>query len=225
MLVLGVDTATSSVTVALVDVAPDVGGDRVVVTRTALAGRRHAEVLAGEVAVVLASAGAVPADLGAVVVGVGPGPFTGLRVGVVTAAALGDALGIPVWGVCSLDALAAGLGPVVAVTDALRREVYWARYDGTGRRTEGPEVARPALLAERLGPTDRLVGEGAHLYRDVLGAPGRPLRDEPRVPSAAALVAAAPAGLRRGGRPGPLLPLYLRRPDAEVPPAAKRVTP
>ena len=89
--------------------------------------------------------GVRPADLAAIVAGLGPGPFTGLRVGLVTAASMGQALGIPTYGVCSLDALgrAAGPGRVLVATDARRREVYWATYlDGV--RVTGPDVAKPA---------------------------------------------------------------------------------
>src|SRR5699024_4889318 len=122
------------------------------------------EVLTPQIMGCLADASASPEDLDAVVVGRGPGPFTGLRVGMVTAASFGHALGIPVHGVCSLDAIAAEAGgqagPVpqgefLVVTDARRREVYWARYRGAGAgsagsessesptRVEGPAVCRP----------------------------------------------------------------------------------
>src|SRR5690242_20931894 len=95
-------------------------------------------------------AGIALADLSAVVTGAGPGPFTGLRVGMVTAAALGDALGLPVHGVCSLEAIAHGLGAVLVVTDARRREVYWAAYDDDGRRTHRRHVDAPAVLLARV---------------------------------------------------------------------------
>src|SRR3954447_7933769 len=99
---------------------------------------------------VCAEAGATLHDIGAIVVGAGPGPFTGLRVGMVTAGALGDALAVPVHGVCSLDAIAgeavrdaAADGPLLVATDARRREVYWAAYDAAGARTAGPYVEAP----------------------------------------------------------------------------------
>src|SRR6476619_4307371 len=78
-----------------------------------------------------------------IVVGVGPGPYTGLRVGLVTAAALGDALGVPVHGICTLDgiAYAAGLDePFTVATAARRKEVYWARYDSPRARATDPAV-------------------------------------------------------------------------------------
>ena len=97
-------------------------------------------------------------DVDAVVVGTGPGPFTGLRVGMVTAAALGDALGVPVHGVCSLDAIAAEVvrrrggpaGRCSSSTDARRREVYWAAYDAAASGSTGPHVEAPAALADRI---------------------------------------------------------------------------
>lgn len=150
-----------------------------------------------------------------VVVGVGPGPFTGLRVGIMTAAAFGDARGLPVLGVCSLDGLAAPSTGVV--TDARRKEVYWASYDGEGQRFEGPFVTSPDLAREGLAG-QRVVGDGALLY-------GFATEDEPRYPSVATLAAVA---VRRhlAGEPAlALTPLYLRRPDAVEPSAAKRVTP
>jgi tRNA threonylcarbamoyl adenosine modification protein YeaZ len=110
--------------------------------------RAHGEKLAPEIAAALAEAGVRPRDLGAIVAGLGPGPFTGLRVGLVTAASMGQALNIPTYGVCSLDALgrAAGPGRVLIATDARRREVYWATYQD-GVRVVGPDVAKPADVA------------------------------------------------------------------------------
>ena len=202
MLVLGLDTSTPAVSVALVDTELGVLGERVVVD-----GRRHGEVLAVGIRGVLTAAGCAPRDLGAVVVGLGPGPFTGLRVGIVTAASFGDALGIAVHGVCSLDGLAQPGRPTLAVTDARRREVYWAAYDGAGARVDGPHVDAPAVARE--AATGRsVVGDGAQLYAfdGVL--------DVPRWPSVPALIARAPLTTA----PGPLIPLYLRRPDAQEPP-------
>ena len=109
---------------------------------TTLDPRRHGEYVAPAMAEVLARAGRTAADVSAVVSGTGPGPFTGLRVGLVTARTFAFARGIPVFGVCSLDAMAhqawledaAGMGQsCVVATDARRKEVYWARYDITAR--------------------------------------------------------------------------------------------
>jgi tRNA threonylcarbamoyl adenosine modification protein YeaZ len=135
----------------------------------------------------------------------------------VTAAALGDALGVPVYPVCSLDAIAhrAGAGSsLLVITDARRREVYWARYDDAGVRVDGPHVDRPVDLP--LAVVSRVVGAAG-----VLELPVAP----PRHPDPAALVAVAVPALRSHAPPGPLTPLYLRRPDAVTPGPAKRVTP
>jgi tRNA threonylcarbamoyl adenosine modification protein YeaZ len=133
----------------------------------------------------------------------------------VTAAALGDALDVPVHPVCSLDAIAADVistEPFAVVTDARRREVYWTAHDPTGERLDGPTVARPAEILDRLTALGvrGLAGEGANLYADVLGLPVV----EPAYPSPRGLVAAAADALRTGAAPAPLTPLYLRRPDA-----------
>ena len=105
MLVLALDTATPAVTAGVVEVTADAVATRSVrVTHDA---RKHGELLMPGVLAACAEAGVALPDVDAVVVGIGPGPFTGLRVGMVTAAALGDALGVPVHGVCSLDAIAA----------------------------------------------------------------------------------------------------------------------
>jgi tRNA threonylcarbamoyl adenosine modification protein YeaZ len=132
------------------------------------------------------------------VVGVGPGPFTGLRVGIVTAAAFAEARGLPVRGVCSLDGLAAPDAGVV--TDARRKEVYWAAYDETAQRVDGPHVTTPEVAREALAGR-RVVGDGAQLYGFATDA-------LPRYPQVAEL---ARASLRQHL---PLTPLYLRRPDA-----------
>ena len=222
-MLLALDTATPAVTVAVAD------RDRVLAERTTVAGRRHGELLAPAVEAVLRDAGVGRADLDRVAVGVGPGPFTGLRVGLVTARTLGAVLGRPVVGVCTLDVLAlmaaeeGVTGPFRVVSDALRREVHWAAYgvdgddgdvsDGTGapHRVDGPHVDRPADVAWD-GPA---VGAGAAAYRDHFpGARG------PQLPAAAAMCRWVARGL-------PLLepePLYLRRPDAVEPAARKPVS-
>ena len=116
----------------------------VLAERVTVDARAHAEQLTPNVLAALADAGITVTDLDAVVVGCGPGPFTGLRVGMATAAAYGHALGIPVYGVCSLDAIGVDTaGEVLVVTDARRREVYWARYRD-GVRIDGPAVSAPA---------------------------------------------------------------------------------
>ena len=113
MLLLAFDTATPAVTVALHD------GEQMLAERTSVDGRRHGELLAPAIADVLADAGRSASDLTGIAVGVGPGPFTGLRVGLMTARALADALGVEISGVCTLDARApAQLGLTATADDA-----------------------------------------------------------------------------------------------------------
>jgi tRNA threonylcarbamoyladenosine biosynthesis protein TsaB len=216
VLILAFDTATPHVTVALHD------GTRVLSAYAGEGALRHGELLAPGIAHVLAEAGADRRDVTDVAVGVGPGPYTGLRVGVVTARTLATVLGVRAVGVCTLDALAAtaraaGLeGGFVAASDARRKEVYWARYTATGERVDGPGVLRPSALAEQLAPDERVVGRGGQLYADVL-----PAVDGPADPEAGALAALVAA---EACEPLPLEPLYLRRPDAVEPGGPKRVS-
>ncbi|MCI2419449.1 tRNA (adenosine(37)-N6)-threonylcarbamoyltransferase complex dimerization subunit type 1 TsaB [Saccharopolyspora sp. K220] len=212
MLVIALDTSTPAVTVGLV--ALDGGRPRVVAERVTINPRAHGELLMPQLLDVLTEAGHQLADADAIVVGAGPGPFTGLRVGMATAAALGQACGHPVHPVCSLDAIAAQAtaeGPLLVATDARRKEVYWAAYDAERTRIDGPHVQRPAEV-----PTEEFTaaaGEMAEaLDLDVV---------EPRYPTPVGLVAAAAAALR--AEPAPLVPLYLRRPDAEAPGKRKSV--
>jgi len=213
VLLLALDTSSPAVTVAVHD------GQWVLATRTSVDARRHGELLAPLVAEALADAGAAPGDLTDVVVGVGPGPYTGLRIGLVTARTVAAVTGATVQGACSLDVL--GLSPVVrasapgrpvmVVTDARRQEVHWTAYDAEGRRTDGPHVERPAAVATR----QPVAGRGAMLYPDAFPNP-----IGPEYPDAAILASAAAADSV------PLLapePLYLRRPDAVESGARKRV--
>jgi tRNA threonylcarbamoyladenosine biosynthesis protein TsaB len=213
VLVLVVDSATPAVTAALVRVEDDV---EVLAERATVDARAHGELLAPQVDAVLRAGGVQPEALGVLVAGVGPGPFTGLRVGLVTAASMSHALSIPVYGVCSLDALAFGQpGRVLAVTDARRKEIYWAAYDG-GSRIAGPEVARPeAVPTEGI---DRAVGDGALRYAGVLAVS---VASEPRYPSARSLAALAADRIRTKAPGEVLTPLYLRRPDVMLPGARK----
>jgi tRNA threonylcarbamoyl adenosine modification protein YeaZ len=207
---LAFDTATPHVTVALHD------GERVVATWSSPSSMRHGETLAPGIAQVLAEAGALNTDVTAVAVGVGPGPFTGLRVGLVTARTLGFSLGIPVYGVCTLDVLAAeaidnGCDEFTVATDARRKEVYVASY-AAGARVDGPSVRRPADVA-----TDQVVvGRGAVLYPDAF-----PHAALPEHPSAAVLCDVVASERFELLDPEPL---YLRRPDADQPHAPKKVS-
>ncbi|MFJ2129813.1 tRNA (adenosine(37)-N6)-threonylcarbamoyltransferase complex dimerization subunit type 1 TsaB [Streptomyces sp. NPDC098085] len=216
MLLLAVDTATPAVTVALHD------GTSVVAESGQVDARKHGELLLPAVDRVLAEAGVRLDAVTDVVVGVGPGPYTGLRVGLVTAATFGSALSVPVHGVCTLDGLAyaAGLeGPFAVATDARRKEVYWARYEDFRTRVTEPAVDRPADIAERLAGLP-VVGAGAVLYPEAFGdARG------PEHVGAGALAALAAERLAAGAELLPPQPLYLRRPDAQVPKNYKVVTP
>jgi tRNA threonylcarbamoyl adenosine modification protein YeaZ len=220
VLLLAFDTATPAVTAALHD------GERVLAESTVVDARRHGELLVPAVDRVLTTAGRVLADVTGVVVGTGPGPYTGLRVGLVTAASFGDVLGVPVHGVCTLDGFAwaageAGLdGPFTVATDARRKEVYWARYDGPLRRVEGPAVDRPADLPAEAAALP-CVGPGGALYPEVF----TDRRADPAHQSAGALAAVAAHRIAAGEPAEPVRPLYLRRPDARVPAGYKAVLP
>jgi tRNA threonylcarbamoyl adenosine modification protein YeaZ len=247
MIILAIDTATAAVSVAVHD------GARVLAERSTPPSPRHAELLAPAIGDALAEVGRTPQDVTAIAVGVGPGPFTGLRVGLVTARVMGHALGVDVHGVCSLDVVAAGAarlgltGEFVVATDARRREVYWGRYVADGvsrdgvsrdgvsgngatgptpgwRRLEGPHVGAPADVKSAGLP---VAGRGAALYPDALLEAGDTAR-EPLDPSAGDLAGIVATALRSPEASGVLLPpdpLYLRRPDAREPGARKRVTP
>jgi tRNA threonylcarbamoyl adenosine modification protein YeaZ len=210
VLVLALDTATPTLVAGLARWTPSEGAE-VLAERAVPSGTKHAELLTPAIAGVLADAGCAMADVEAVVTGLGPGPFTGLRVGVVTAAALADARGLPVVGVCSLDAV--GSGARTVVTDARRKEVYWAAYDVDGARVDGPGVVRPEEL-DRGGP---FVGDPRFAER--LGAPV-----EPADVTTAGLLRAAATQLVDPSTAAPLVPLYLRRPDATPPTTVKAVS-
>jgi tRNA threonylcarbamoyladenosine biosynthesis protein TsaB len=211
---LAFDTATPAVTVALYD------GGQVLAAVTAIDARRQGELLAPSIEALLAKAGAGRGDLTAVAAGTGPGPYTGLRTGLVTARVLGSALGIPVYGVCTLDVIAAdaasaaGGREFLVATDARRREVYWARYGAAGTRLDGPDVGIPAGLPSGIP----VAGTGPLLYPDLLAG-----AIEPAYPSAATLAGLAAAQIAAGLVPTGAEPIYLRRPDAREPGPPKRV--
>jgi len=209
VLILAFDTAAPVVSVAVHD------GDRVLGEASGAGAMAHGELLAPAIVDALSQAGVQMGDVTDVAVGVGPGPFTGLRVGVVTALTL-SSTGITTHGVCSLDIVAAEVGmdtPFIVATDARRKEVYWGLYDGPQHRIEGPAVDRPADLAA-LHRGVPVFGRGGELYADVL-----PAQPGPRDPSAAVLAAGVAAGTFDEL---PLHPLYLRRPDVAQPTAPKR---
>ncbi|HEY3007838.1 MAG TPA: tRNA (adenosine(37)-N6)-threonylcarbamoyltransferase complex dimerization subunit type 1 TsaB [Micromonosporaceae bacterium] len=227
MRVLVLDSATPAVTAALAEIS--LGGVALLAQRRTVDARAHGELLAPEVEAVLRETGARVRDLVAIVAGLGPGPFTGLRVGLATAASMGQALDVPTYGVCSLDAIGlaatsadADAGPVLVATDARRREIYWAVYEVGGARLFGPAVGRPDDVLDavaRLG-VRWAVGEGAQRYADLLDLT---VADEPRYPPPAALVALASDRVLAAAPSERLTPLYLRRPDAVAPRAPKAV--
>lgn len=209
MLLLAIDTSTSAISVAL-------RGNDIRTGASVLHARGHTEHLAPLIERCLADAGVTAADVTDVVVGNGPGPFTGLRVGIVTGLVFAHARGIPVHGVCSLDAIAheaaalVGDGELLVATDARRKEVYWGRYavaEGIATRLTDPAVDRPGDLPDslRAHPT---AGRGPVLYPDLFPAPVEVLDV-----SADALASVALARLE-AGEELPVEPQYLRRPDA-----------
>ena len=215
MLILAFDTATPAVTVALHD------GSGVLAQESAVDARRHGELLTPSINRLLAVAGAAPRDLTSIAVGTGPGPYTSLRVGLVTARVLGSALEIEVDGICTLDVIAtaasqsAGGREFIVATDARRREVYSARYSPAAERLSGPEVSSPALV-----PTGcPVAGQGPLLYAELAAEPLAPC-----FPAAAQLAEISAHRLSSGMPASPATPRYLRRPDAKVPGRPKRVT-
>jgi tRNA threonylcarbamoyl adenosine modification protein YeaZ len=226
VLLLALDTATPAMTVALHD------GARVLAGQTTVSSRGHGELLAAMIERVLEAGGAKRTDLEAIAVGTGPGPYTGLRAGLVTARVLASALDVPAVGVCTLDVIARAAVPAAAgrefivAADARRKELYWARYAPEGRRIGEPAVGPAAEVALAAVPPAASVapwpvaGEGPALYPE-LGACAIP----PRYPDAAQLAEIASERLADGGPLDPPEPLYLRRPDAQIPGKPKRVTP
>lgn len=217
MRVLAIDTATTALVTGVVDTESGQTTQRVLADT-----RAHNERLMPTLLEVMSEAGLELGNLDAIVAGMGPGPFTGLRVGMSTASALADALSIPLHGVCTHDAIAhtalAGANEkdaALVATDARRKEIYWATYRA-GQRLMGPEVAKPGdltlegiaqiIIPEKLA--DQLPGVLAALPRGEAA------------PTAEGLVAVA----QLDADPEPFVPMYLRRPDA-VPPKKQQLSP
>jgi tRNA threonylcarbamoyladenosine biosynthesis protein TsaB len=206
---LALDTATHAVTVALHD------GDNVVAKLTTIDPLRHGELLAPSIDAVLRQAGAAVGDLSRIAVGVGPGPFTGLRVGIVTARTLAAARNLPLDGVCTLDVVAFAVRvdePFMVATDARRKEIYHARYARPTQRLMQPAVDKP----ERVASAGPVAGLGATLYPEWF-----PRAVPPEHPDAADLARLVVSGAAQLLAPDPL---YLRRPDAVEPATRKHVS-
>ena len=217
-MLLAIDTSAGS---SVAVVRADAGGERVLAQLSVDDSRRHAELVGGLIAGCLAEAKLAAGEIEAVAVGMGPGPFTGLRVGIAAATTFAFALGVPVLHVASHDAIALELlssepTPVLVTTDARRRERYWSTYSGLDSagipvRVEGPAVAPLAGVDElaTVSPVTTPEGYARH--------------DATRV--SAAWLGVLASRIRKHGREfaGPE-PLYLRSPDVTVPGATKRVT-
>lgn len=223
MLLLGIDTSTSRTSVALVD------RDGVVASASLGVARRHGGFLAPAIASCLASAGVGADRITGVAVGLGPGLFTGLRVGIATAQTFAAARGLAVVGLCGLDVMAFTVRiadrPVVATIDARRGELFWAAYrpvPGGVQRVTGPTVGRVDALAaelEAMEPGVLVIGEGAAANRAVLERTGAHVSDGgPAVPDAADLARLALPRFEREEteHPTDLQPIYLRAVDARI---------
>lgn len=202
---LGIDTSTG-VTAAVAR------PHQVLASRAVTVGNQHAEQLMPLVTEVVAASGYSLGDLAGVAVGIGPGPFTGLRVGIVTAQTLAYVLDVPLRGVCSLDIVALGFAAThpgrgfTVVSDARRKELYWATYDAAGNRLDAPQVTLPGEV-----PTGLVVGPAADLY-ELAG-------ERIVVPLDPGALIVDPERLADLGTE----PMYLRRPDAQVATSVKTV--
>lgn len=216
IVIVAIDTSSAITSVAAVDERGSV-----VFELAHEDARRHAEVIGPMLAQLVTEVDR--ADVSAIACGVGPGPYTGLRVGIASAIAIGAAWRVPVHGLCSLDALALEAlderpgHPVEVASDARRKELYWARYDANGRRLAGPRV-RPADDVEatvvRGSASAVWVARGvqALLQRGAASSAPAELPLDPHGSDTGATEAAL-----MGATLLPARPLYLRRPDAMVP--------
>lgn len=224
MLVLGIETSTAQSSVCLAT-------ERGVVAGAALGrGRAHGEFLAPAMRFCLDQAGVGLDAVNGVAASLGPGLYTGMRVGLATAQTLAHARGLPVVGLASLDLVAFNVRHVrrliCAVIDARRGELFWALYrnaPGGVQRVSDYRVGTAERLAGEVGATDEdvlCVGDGALAARPVLESAGAEAPDAIGVgsPSAQSLVELAlPRFLREETqRPEDLRPIYLRRADARI---------
>ncbi len=195
-MILAIDTSAGT-SVALV-------GDGIVAEAATADTRSHAEHIGVFIDRVLTDAGVTPSEVVAVVTGIGPGPFTGLRVGIAAGIAFAIGRAIPIYGIPSHDALAVGRGACTVVTDVRRRELAWTTY------RDGRAVAGPGLTTEATLATDVDLGTFPEVRAETV--------------SAALLATAAQHRLARGDDLSSLLPLYLRAPDATPNNGPKRVS-
>ncbi len=222
MLILGIETATEQVGVAIG------GHEGVIATFEVSRGRRHAEILTPAIEFTCRQADIELSEIGCIAVDVGPGLFTGMRVGLAAGKALAQALRVPMIGIPSLDLLAFPCRHtdrvVVPIIDARKGEVFWSMY----RQVPGgvQQVAPPTV-----GPVEELVGDllarsqdvlcvgdGAERYRDEILDGYRCEFGQPVHPPVGALVQLAHARALREqwSRPNDIEPIYLRAPDAQI---------
>ncbi len=179
---------------------------------------RHSTALLAEIERAVAASGGWE-QVGQIAVGRGPGSFVGIRIGLATAQGLATSTGVPISGVCTLDALGRGMGGGLAVLDARRGEVFAALYSAQGERLWEPLVATPEALAERLSalPSPLLAaGSGAVRFRQELADREVDIPDDADpVHRVAARHLCALAGSAGYGDGGSLDPIYLRPPDAQ----------
>lgn len=224
MLILGIESATQQVGCALG------GHEGVLASAHSARGRRHAESIAPQIQFVTRQARVELRDVGCVAVDLGPGLYTGLRVGISSAMTMAYALGVPMIGVSSLDLLAFAVRHtsrlIVAVIDARRSELFYAFYrqvPGGVQRVSEPQVGTPDDLASELIAASEevlLVGDGARRYSEVFEMLQKTEIAEQGLahPSAASLVQLAHARALREEfvKPWDLRPIYLRVPDADI---------
>jgi len=221
VLILAIESATNQVGCAI-------GGPAgILASAHTVRPRRHAESLAPQIRFVVEQAGVSMADIDAIAVDVGPGLFTGLRVGITTAMAMAWALGKPVATYTSLELLAAGLSvgdaDIVAVVDARRGEVFHARYRRSAAGLESvtePAVDDPEKLAESISADTSnlvIVGDGARAHAGAFSKIGCAIASVSfDLPSARTLATLAVADPRRFVDSSEVSPLYLREPDAKA---------
>ena len=212
--VLGIDTSTFWLNLALMDLSGILLGERHELVRT------HATGLVPAVEELLVESRLKSSHLGAVGVVLGPGSFTGLRVGLAAAEGYGEALGLPLYGIGSLQALAESVafeGEGIALLDARRSEVYACRFSRKGHRATAmgePRSVAPDSLGGSLSKVRWAAGDGVPLVQSWPG--GCELL--PEIPNMAAAAARKALESLRAGRPGEMVsPLYVRAPDVREP--------